>query len=173
MKRKLSNKLSWVVLFVVLGAVIAGGSYMMTNAVSTHLIISGSMEPTVPQGSYVVTIPTNHLEKRDIITFHDGDHVVTHTFIGYDENGNIMTKGDANATPDDHIANPIKMSDVIGKVLFDVPLFAPTFWLSIKGLLTGIVIIAMLYFVFGKTKKGIEKELDSGTHEETRELHPV
>jgi signal peptidase len=73
----------------------------------TFGVASASMEPTLPVGSLIVTVPVaaDRLRVGDIITFHrPGDHsLVTHR-IARIENGPqgrvFVTKGDANGAED-------------------------------------------------------------------------
>lgn len=64
-------------------------------------VVSGSMEPTIPVGSLVVTkeIEEKQVDIGDIITFQSNDMIVTHRIISVQE-GKIYTKGDANSEPD-------------------------------------------------------------------------
>jgi len=68
---------------------------------------TGSMEPTVPQGSLVVdhTVPASSLQVGQIITFNvPGEHrTVTHRLHAVVQQGGTVyfrTKGDANTLPD-------------------------------------------------------------------------
>lgn len=74
-----------------------------------------------PVGTAVLLGPADNLKPRDIITFRqEGEtHPTTHTFIGYGENGSLMTKGDANLAPDVHIP-ALTTSDVMGKVTYAI-----------------------------------------------------
>lgn len=86
--------------------------------VPSYRIGSGSMGKTIPVGSFVFLGPADNLEPRDVITFQkEGDvQPTTHTFIGYAEDGSLMTKGDANPTPDLH-EPPLTIDDVEGEVI--------------------------------------------------------
>lgn len=116
----------------------------MTMAFSHYRVATGSMEPTLPVGTVVFTTTPGVLHPTDIISFHNPDtgSITTHTFIGYDKNGNVMTKGDANPTPD-VFDRPLTKADVVGKVLFKVV----PFWSSLRGigimmlLVSGLVVI--------------------------------
>ena len=124
-----------VVLIIVVATLFAGMAFVIAT-VPIFRVASGSMEPTLPVGSLVFEVPADTLKPGNIITFQQegDDHPTTHTFIGYDEGGAIMTKGDANPTPDVR-AVPLTHDDVIGKVVLTTPVFAPSFWLSQRGLL--------------------------------------
>jgi signal peptidase I len=72
-------------------------------------VITGSMQPTIPIGSLVVTerVPVNQLRVGDIIVFPNPDNskeTIVHRIVwmGHDQQGDVLvrTKGDYNALPD-------------------------------------------------------------------------
>lgn len=88
-----------------------------------YVVLSGSMEPAYHVGSMIYVRDTNpaSIEVGDSISFKlgAGDTIATHRVIEVDrENECFYTKGDANNTPD---AVPVPYSNVIGKVMFNVP----------------------------------------------------
>ena len=77
-------------------------------------VISGSMEPNIKVGNFVLIKKCQSYKKGDIVTFIDSNNnVVTHRIIEINKD-NIVTKGDANNT-DDGI---IHLSDIQGKVIY-------------------------------------------------------
>ena len=87
----------------------------------TYSVTSGSMEPEIPVGSLVLAAPTEaaSLESGDIISFYEGDTVVTHRVVSNDTSAQeIITRGDANNMDD---FAPIPYSNVIGKVSIHIP----------------------------------------------------
>ena len=61
-----------------------------------YVVYSGSMEPEIPTGAVVFTKEGEFSPKKgDIITFHNGDTVVTHRVVKK-EKDIFITKGDAN-----------------------------------------------------------------------------
>ncbi len=91
-------------------------------------IISGSMEDTIPEGSYILIKKTDATEirKGDIICFYSDDPAIrgypnTHTVVEdpiYGENGiEFVTKGDANPQKDTHTAKGDKL---IGKYVLNL-----------------------------------------------------
>lgn len=85
-------------------------------------VLTGSMEPSIPVGSmvYVEEVQPKELQEGDIVTFaqKDGD-VVTHRVVrNRTIEGDLVTKGDANAEDD---VDPVSYDRVIGKVAFSVP----------------------------------------------------
>ena len=88
-------------------------------------ILTGSMEPNLPQGALVLALPVNPtaVEVGDIIVFKSGKEsstVVSHRVIEVSNNGGLFftTKGDANENPD---PAPVPAGNVKGKVVFHVP----------------------------------------------------
>lgn len=87
------------------------------------IVKSGSMEPTIMTGAVVVVQATPVYGVGDVITFSSHDSVIptTHRIIGTgiaDGKEYFVTKGDANEERD---ANLVSVSDILGKVMVDVP----------------------------------------------------
>jgi len=136
--------------------------------VPKFVIGSGSMEPTLPVGTIVVVQPTEDLKPTDIITFQqEGDsRPTTHTFIGYAEDGSLMTKGDANPTPDVH-STPLTMENVKGKVVFAI--FIPRLIAFVLLVAAGI----MLFPGRRKMQEGDADEAQSPTDTSNRVSIPA
>lgn len=86
------------------------------------MVLTGSMEPEIPVGSmvYIEETQPESLQEGDIITFSqkDGD-VVTHRVVrNRSVEGELVTKGDANAEED---VDSVPYDRVIGKVSLTVP----------------------------------------------------
>ena len=76
-------------------------------------VVSGSMEPNIKIGDFVVIKKCDNYKVGDIVRFSDEhDEVVTHRIIKI-ENDLITTKGDANNTDD----GEIPISNIHGKVV--------------------------------------------------------
>ena len=76
------------------------------------VVLTGSMEPNLPAGSFIV-IHEEEIKEDDIITYnHYTGRSVTHRVIEIDGD-TIKTQGDANNSADPKF----KSSDVIGKVI--------------------------------------------------------
>ena len=83
-------------------------------------IVSGSMEDTIPEGSYILIkkVDATEIRKGDIICFYSDEPAIrgypnTHTVVEepiYGENGiEFVTKGDANPRKDDYTAKGDKL----------------------------------------------------------------
>ena len=155
---------------------IVGILIVVRMAVPMYIISSGSMEPTLPVGTIVFDAPADSLKVGDIITFQQegAAHPTTHTFVGFDKDGSLMTMGDANPTPDVH-NTPLTMADVKGKVFTQFMIFVPSFWLSTKGLGVVLLLGAGVFFFITRDKSKKKDEAGSQsetTHEENREPTP-
>lgn len=119
--------------------------------VPTYFVGSGSMGETLPVRTLIFLGPATDLEPRDVITFQKegDDRPTTHTFIGYAEDGSLMTKGDANPTPDLH-EPPLTIDDVKGEVVYKLTLRR-------QFALVALVVLA-LYLVLGGSRP--EEESD-------------
>lgn len=77
------------------------------------IVITGSMEPDLPAGSFII-IHEEEIKESDIITYnHYAGKSVTHRVIKLDSD-TVITKGDANLVEDPRF----NKSDVIGKVVY-------------------------------------------------------
>lgn len=81
----------------------------------TGKVLTGSMEDTLPTGSVVIIKETKDVEENDIIFFiaQDGTYVV-HRYIDTNDDGTLVTKGDANEYAD---FDPVTIEQVEGKVV--------------------------------------------------------
>lgn len=135
---------------------------------SIFVVRSGSMEPTIKEGSVVVVKPEEDYRIGDIITFHagfrgpNGERVpVTHRIHDIRiERGNpvFITKGDANEEVDQR---EILRRDVIGKTIFWVPYVGyaveaarrPFGFLALVLIPAGIIFFDRGKFIFAEIKK--------------------
>lgn len=132
-----------VTILIILSAIMVGPKLLGGN---TLAVLSGSMEPKIPVGSLVIIkkVEPKTLEAGDIITYKiSADTLVTHRVVENNPKTNeIITKGDANKTND---SSPINYSNVVGKMLFHVPLLG---YLSIYMQTTlGVAIICVIVII--------------------------
>ena len=84
-------------------------------------VVSGSMEPTIPEGSviYVEHTEPSAIVEGDIIAFYKDGTVVTHRVTDNRVvTGVFITKGDANEKED---ISPVQYSELIGRVKYHFP----------------------------------------------------
>ena len=111
-------------------------------------VVTGSMTETIQINDIIIVKLTNDVHENDIITYKSDDNFVTHRVIKEDEN-QIITKGDANNTEDE----PITKDDVVGKVIFIVPIAMIISILSMPEVIIAIIItIIAIYFLFIKKR---------------------
>ncbi len=116
----------------------------------SFVVLTGSMMPTYPVGSIVVTKPTGDYTLGDAIAFTRKDVTITHRIISYKSvNGvkNYIVKGDANNAPDVEI---VPEKTITGKVVTSVPLIGLVLnkLHSPIGLFLAVFIPAMILIVF-------------------------
>jgi len=145
MKIKLvGNLIYWLILaglglvavFVAVSALNLPGGWKLVT------VQSGSMQPAISVGSLVLVKPAGEYAVDEVITFKTGRAPTTHR-INRIEAGVIITKGDANDTPD---SEPVRPENIIGKVVLSLPYagYPVTFAKSKEGFLLLIVIPATL-----------------------------
>src|SRR3989344_4011729 len=90
--------------------------------IKSFTVLTGSMQPTIPQGSIVYVQKNQTYEKGDIISFENkAKQTVTHRIVEkVNKNGETFykTKGDANNTADQEL---ISEKNIVGKNIFSVP----------------------------------------------------
>lgn len=93
-------------------------------------ILSGSMTPRVQPGDVVLVdpVPVADIRPGEVVAFHDPamPRVLVHRVVAVLANGDLRTKGDANASPD---SDPVPARRVIGVARLLVPAVAlPLYW---------------------------------------------
>ena len=85
--------------------------------IKTFVIVSGSMEPILNIGDVILVkdIQEDDIKINDIISYREGQSIVTHRVIDIEENENekkFITKGDNNNVKDSY---PVRYRDIEGK----------------------------------------------------------
>lgn len=97
---------------------VQGAKIPMICGWGNALVLTGSMEPTIPARSWVIIHATDELEVGDVISYQEADTQMPVTHRIRQISGNyIITQGDANNASD----NPITFDAVIGKVVLVLP----------------------------------------------------
>lgn len=114
----------------------------------------GSMEPELKIGDIVLVkeVAEGELKKEDIISFRQGQSVVTHRIIELNEDEKekkYKTKGDNNNVED---KEEITYAQVEGKVIGKIPFLGKISGL-LQGKITIIVIALMVYIYFAHVSK--------------------
>jgi len=126
---------------------LVGADYALT-------VLSGSMEPAIGTGSivFVVETPVEQIQENDVITYQDdGGNLVTHRVVEKHEaqtSVRFVTKGDAN---DNRDPEPVYRSDVVGIVLFSIPLlgYVVGFGNTTAGYVV-LVLVPVTLFIFNE-----------------------
>lgn len=115
---------AFIVLVVSLAALLAVSALPVPGNYKVKIVQSGSMEPSIKTGSIVIIQPRAEYTVGDIVTFGRDtktDVPTTHRIVeARTESGAYIfkTKGDANESAD---VAELRQSEIIGKVIFDVP----------------------------------------------------
>lgn len=115
----------------------------------SFVIVSGSMEPTIMTGDAILVkeVPQSEIKINDIISFSQGETIVTHRVIGIlEENGikKYKTKGDNNNTED---REKITYKQIEGKYQFKINQFGIIIKI-LKNKITLIVLILIIIMAF-------------------------
>ena len=99
----------------------------------SYVIVTGSMEPGITAGDVVLSSPDPVIVESlgRVITFEDParpDYVLTHRLISFNEDGTLVTKGDANPTPDS-VSVPTDTVTGLGRLLVQY-VGLPVVWLT-------------------------------------------
>jgi signal peptidase len=113
----------------------------------SFLVQSGSMEPAIMTGDIIITKSNNQYEKNDVVTFEDyQQRRVTHRIIDSQNNGHLITKGDANRSKDNE---DITKDQILGKVILIIPRlgYLVSFSKSLPGFLLFIIVPGILIII--------------------------
>lgn len=96
-----------------------GNTLPMPLGIGTAVPETGSMEPNMPIGSYVVLVRSRTYKIGDVVAFQKtGDDIHTVHRIVEIDGDTVITCGDANNGSNDE---PITMDRIKGKMLFNIP----------------------------------------------------
>lgn len=121
-----------------------------------YRVASGSMEPYIKVGDFIIIKKQNEYDTGDIITYIDNDeNFITHRIIII--NGDeITTKGDANNTKD----TSINKEQVIGKVILKIHIINFISYLLIKPMTWILILVIGIFSIvfFSKQEENTKKE---------------
>ena len=126
-----------------------GKDYSDFFGYSVFEVQTGSMNPEINPGDWIIVKASDDINLKDIITYKNNGEYITHRVIGT-YNKTYVTKGDANNSKDE----PIDAKQVVGKVIK----ILPTFGILKKTIFNPIVLVSLIItilicnFVF-KNKK--------------------
>lgn len=124
-----------------------------------YAVATASMEPEIAEGSMVFVRPSEEYLKGDVITakLKSGGTFTHRIYFVDEENNQVYTMGDNNSAPD---PLPTAYSDIIGKVIFTVPLLGNLslkfnslyITIGLAGVMVALMLVRFLVFRFKKTK---------------------
>lgn len=143
-----------VALLVVLAVspIIGHVVFVLLPGAGSFVVASQSMAPSITAGSLIFVVDSGGYDEGDVISFQRDGKVVTHRIVEVNSN-HYITKGDANDGRD----APVSHDQVIGKVIFSLPLYGYFFTLassSIGFLLLVILPSALLIWMELRTNHG-------------------
>jgi signal peptidase len=119
---------------------IMGSHHPQILGYSFGIVMSESMEPNLPTGSFIIIKEQIKYQIDDFLTYnHDSGKSVTHRLVKI-ENDNLITKGDANKSSDP----PISIDDVYGKVICQF---------SMLWILIPLLLFSFINFVYAIVSK--------------------
>jgi len=133
---------------------------------NVYHVVSESMEPTIPVGSAIFVFPQEpeNVLTDEIIAFQSGGSVVTHRVVqNRVVEGKLITKGDANDSPD---PMPVAYDALIGRVGLHIPLLGA--FLELFTTTVGKVYI-LLYLACGVLLQILAAQLRNSTQKEPEE----
>lgn len=131
---------------------ILGNDYASFFGNSVFEVQTGSMEPEISAGDWIIVKYEKNIQLNDIVTFEHKGQYITHRVIE-SYNGTYVTKGDANSAKD----APISKDKIIGKVTKVLPHFG----ILRKTIFNPIVLMFLIitcYLINITFKKPSEKE---------------
>ena len=124
------------IIFIIASLILITAGVMIFAHIRPAVVVSGSMEPVIHTGSLIlIDEDCRDIRKRDIIAFDAAGVLVAHRVHEITDAG-IITKGDANETPDPGV---LAAASVKGKVIAWIPYIGYGFrWISaVRAYLTG------------------------------------
>lgn len=123
------------------------------GVIEIYKVKTGSMEDGIHTGDYILIYKKGDYEVGNVVTYKKNGYHVTHRII--EKNGNkVITKGDANNTPDEEIT----IDDIVGKVIYNGGIlnFIIDFKFAIASLFLGLYLLS--YYLDTRKKEGEEEK---------------
>lgn len=152
-------------------------SKMDLFGLQSFVVLTGSMSPTIPQGSISFAKKQPSYQSGEVITFLiKGGQTVTHRIVDVvEENGaqKFRTKGDANNTFDSQL---VATPDILGATIFHIPHVGKfiLFLKTLPGFISFIIIpgILLMGFELWNVKREMEKEIRKKIEREKIQVAP-
>ena len=146
-------------LYLINAAKLGGDTVPMPFGVGAAVVLSGSMEPELSVGDFLIIAERDSYDLNDVVVYQDGRMAVTHRIVSITDE-EVITKGDANNTND----APITREQIKGEVVFAIP-FVGYLVNIIKSPIGTLCIIALAIFLlersFHNEKQKDKEKLDA------------
>lgn len=157
---KVASRTLSIILFCVVGICVylfislnvLSKNYANFFSYTVFQIGSNSMAPTITTNDLIVVKLTKNVKIDDVITFKEGDALITHRLISKTAGG-YVTKGDANNENDKHIGK----KQVIGKVTRILPNMGV--WFKVFTTPKIIFLVCFTLFMFSLAFSYTEKRI--------------
>ncbi len=157
-------------LYLINAGAFRGNSFPMPFGIGASVVLSGSMEPELSVDDVIIVRRAEDYLVGDVVVYQRMGTPVCHRIVSADGQS-VVTRGDANNTPDE----PISPSDICGKVVGKVPKAAAIvdFFRSPLGVILILgAAIALMELSFRRDKQKGDSELEQ-IKEEIRRLQNV
>ena len=119
----------WIIIKTIIVSILLG--LTITFGVSVvcgfrwDFVVSYSMYPTYTRGTLVMIEPTPYedLKIGDVVNYDFASITCSHRLVGFDENGDMLTQGDAEDSP-----KIIDRSKYRGRITFHTNIFGQILW---------------------------------------------
>jgi len=115
-------------------------------------ISSGSMKETIQIDDIIIVKEEQDFNEGDIITFFQDEQIITHRIIEKLDDGNFVTKGDANNSKD----SKVYRQNIIGKVIKIIP--KGGIWIKVFSDSKVIICVVITLIFIGITLQNGEEE---------------
>lgn len=133
---KFTKSVGIILIILLVSPIVLHAIFTVVPGMNSYIVTSQSMAPAISAGSLVYVADTGEYEVGDVITFQRDGKLVTHRIVEAGSDS-YVTKGDANDRRD----APITRSQIVGEVLFTIPLYGYFFDFASTPLGYGVLII--------------------------------
>jgi len=154
-----------VILFITIPVVALTliSSRVQIFGIQSFVVMSGSMEPSIPTGSVIYTLRLPQYRAGDVIAYKSGKVNVTHRVVNVSKNESgvyYQTRGDANDDPDSKL---VASRDVLGANMYTIWNLGKLIMAlkTVQGFLIFLIVPSLIFigFEFWNIKREFEKEI--------------
>jgi signal peptidase I len=165
-----TGQLLSIVSLAIAGGLMVWAALPLAIGWSTHAVASGSMTPQIQVGDLLVAdrTPAADVEVGEVVLFKDPsepDRMLSHRVTKINDDGSLVTKGDANPTAD---LMPVPTENVIGVAKLRIPWIGyPSVWFGNGNY--GLVLLTLLGLAVATAlavwpDKKTDEEAPAGAH---------